>query len=87
MPITQLRAEGPIHSVTNYGLRTLVNGVNRNLCIGLSALRMLRVTNPRASFPNGQKRPSGTPFALGWYIVGLSALRDVAGGELFPFVA
>jgi len=43
MPITKLRAEGPIHNATNYGLRTLDNGFDRNLCIGLSALRILRV--------------------------------------------
>jgi hypothetical protein len=46
----------------------------------------LHVHNPRASFPNGQKRPSGAPFALGWYVVGPLALRDVAlEGELFSF--
>jgi hypothetical protein len=36
--MTQLRAESPIHIATNYGLRTLVDGSDRKLCIGLSAL-------------------------------------------------
>ena len=49
-------------------------------CVSANPTGLFHLQRAKAASP-------GTPFALGWYIVGPSALRDVAGGELFPFVA
>ena len=75
MRITQLRAEGPTHSATNNGLRTLVDVLDRTYVMGFQ--------------PSGCCVPQALWAAprLVYIVEGLQPFEMWPGGELFHFTA